>query len=619
MVNSLRFIIVPALVCAAPLAAAEFSNLPLPQQSLAALQKTAVAAVKEGAWKEWSEWLGLLLSAELSRPAFKPTADSVLKLMAQPQTALALAQWRLLTFTGPDNFKSVAEKNGAEFLTWLFSTPAALHAYLGSGPLDKEGTARGLEIWRDLYTADPGSREGLWLRVAAATALAHTETVKSLADGGDIDPVKRYQYFRNAHASSLLAPSFDKAAAWELRFVVNSWARDEELAWVLGAMDPKNKSQEKIGEACWMVPYRGENSKGVSVQNGPEYYDHKPVTLELMHTVGGVCGAISKFGTAAAQAYGVPAMPVGQPGHCAFLWKKDPSTWRTGNDIEGWPGSSEHGGINIHWGNRGSYVLLMEEAHHDAGAFLGSEQALWAAALAGPNAVGMLQAAVKIQPLNAGAWQALTKALLDDKATPLVVVQNAARDLMQTLSNHPLPLIDLLAPLEAKLELTDAAKRRQFVAGVCAAITKGDIKRQLGCGQAAQSELVKRHASSLLPGGGKSLAAMLDTENAGANASITDEQRAMVLSIVEAAVEASRGRGDLQDALTGRYLGLMSGNPASLARAIKFFGSLFETAKTNPDRKPAIALARRLILLAAKADDLDAMEKYSSECRRLLK
>ena len=33
-------------------------------------------------------------------------------------------------------------------------------------------------------------------------------------------------------------------------------------------------------------------------------------------------------------------------------------------ELSGWAGSTQHGGIYIHWGDRGSYVLLMEEAHH---------------------------------------------------------------------------------------------------------------------------------------------------------------------------------------------------------------------------------------------------------------
>ena len=35
----------------------------------------------------------------------------------------------------------------------------------------------------------------------------------------------------------------------------------------------------------------------------------------------GVCGAVSKFGASCCQAFGVAAMPVAQPGHCAMIWR----------------------------------------------------------------------------------------------------------------------------------------------------------------------------------------------------------------------------------------------------------------------------------------------------------
>lgn len=627
MISPTRSLLLLSLFSAS-MAGAELPTTPLAQQTPSALQQSTVAAVKAGGFKEWAELLGKQLAEETGRSGFNGSPEAVKKVADSPVLSLALAQWKLLTVIGPDNFKEVADKDGVEFLTWLFTNREALHAYLGSGPLDKDGTAHGLEIWRDIFKADSKSRDGLWMRVAAAVALAHTVPVKSLADGGEIDPLRRYQYFKNAHSSGLLFDSFNQAGVWELRFVVNSWARDEELAWVVSAIDPKNKSQEKVGEACWMVPYRLENAKGVSVQNGPEYYDHKPVTMELMHTVGGVCGAISKFGTAAAQAHGIPAMPVGQPGHCAFLWKKDPQTWRTGNDISGWPGSTEHGGTYIHWGNRGSYVLMMEQAHREPARFLASEQARWlsAATKEAAKSTSLLETAAKIQPFNGGAWLDLISAHAKAKA-PLPVWQQLAGAIMRALPDHPIPMTEFLAKFDDNLGLSDAEARRKYVGGVCAAIAAGSLEAQHNCGQAAQAELISRQARALAPKSTAMVDALLkgedgDDDNSnkgkGKGVELDEIQRSGIQSLVEAALNASAKRSDLENALTGRYLGLMSSYPAALSRALKFFAGLFEQAKTNPDRKPAIALARRLILLAEKAEDLAVMEKYSAECQRLL-
>lgn len=614
----LPLVALTALLGFAPLVAADQATEPLAKQTEAFLQKIAAEAVRDGNWQEWTDWLNTSLTTEFSSSEIAADTSSVSQLLSRPRTTLALSQWRLLSITGPDHFQAVADKDGIEFLTWLFNNQEALNAYLGSGPLDQENTARGLEIWRDIFNKDRGSREGLWMRVAAATALSHTVPVKSLADGGEIDPLKRYLYFKNSQASGQLAPTFDKLATWELRYVVNSWARDEELAWVRDAMKPELRTQEKIGNAAYMVPYRGVNAKGVSVHSGAKYYDNKPVTLEAMHTIGGVCGAISKFGTASVQGFGIPAMPVGQPGHCAFLWKDSPTHWRTGNDIFGFPGSSQHGGIYIHWGNRASYVLLMEAAHRDPKKFLASEQVRWAAKLAGQNAIPLLQIAVKVQPLNAGAWQILTKKLAEDPSTTTETWQTAARSLMQAMPEHPLPLIDLLAPMEAHLDLKDGDTRTQYLKNVSSVIANGNAEAQQNCAQAAVTELVQRQATAVLPGGEKELNTLLNEKNPEGADKESSQKRLAVLDLVEAAMKASSNRSDIENALTGRYFAMMTSNPASLARTIKFYGGLFEVAKTNGDRKPAIALARKLILLAAKAENRPAMVKYSQECQKLL-
>jgi len=72
--------------------------------------------------------------------------------------------------------------------------------------------------------------------------------------------------------------------------------------------------------------------------------------------VGSVCGGISKFGVDMAQAFGLPAMPVGQPGHCAFIWYKN-GGFALSNDINGWAGSSTHGGIAPAWNGLTKYSV----------------------------------------------------------------------------------------------------------------------------------------------------------------------------------------------------------------------------------------------------------------------
>ena len=87
------------------------------------------------------------------------------------------------------------------------------------------------------------------------------------------------------------------------------------------------------------------------------------LSLQVLHEVGAVCGGVSKFGVAMAQSFGIPAMPIGQPGHCAFIWwKGDEEGWVLSNDVSGLARSTMHDGIQWTWGEKISYVLLMEAA-----------------------------------------------------------------------------------------------------------------------------------------------------------------------------------------------------------------------------------------------------------------
>ena len=63
-----------------------------------------------------------------------------------------------------------------------------------------------------------------------------------------------------------------------------------------------------------------------------------------------------------AQAHGIPAMPVAQPGHCAFLWWKN-GNWTLANDVSDLKLSSIHEGVQLPWcTDKACYVLLMNEA-----------------------------------------------------------------------------------------------------------------------------------------------------------------------------------------------------------------------------------------------------------------
>ena len=88
----------------------------------------------------------------------------------------------------------------------------------------------------------------------------------------------------------------------------------------------------------WECNYRLFNCFGASV-HGPDYYrpwEHRWSIQELRYRVGGVCGALSKFGSHGAEAHGIRSYTAGQPGHCAYmLWNFDEDRWGHAYSVTG--------------------------------------------------------------------------------------------------------------------------------------------------------------------------------------------------------------------------------------------------------------------------------------------
>ena len=96
-----------------------------------------------------------------------------------------------------------------------------------------------------------------------------------------------------------------------------------------------------------------KNGKECSIHRSKDFYENQPVTWPWVEKLGGVCGEVSKTCVGACQARGVPAMPVGQPGHCALIWAKPNNKgswdWTLYNDVGGITNAYRHGRIQTPW------------------------------------------------------------------------------------------------------------------------------------------------------------------------------------------------------------------------------------------------------------------------------
>ena len=177
--------------------------------------------------------------------------------------------------------------------------------------------------------------------IATATALEFAR------HGWSVDAAcKRAEYFVRNWRQDRLHKIFDTLPLWQRR-VVCGWKGDhssgtpESFTWALYNV---NVTDDRYTGCCWRCGYVLNNVYGESVHGEPYYSAFEGMYTGRHHQftqdVGGVCGSLSHFGASAACAAGVPALTMGEPGHCAY------TVWVDGKWTPAYSISWERG---IHW------------------------------------------------------------------------------------------------------------------------------------------------------------------------------------------------------------------------------------------------------------------------------
>jgi hypothetical protein len=369
------------------------------------------------------------------------------KLAATPGYLHTLMQAELLRVTGVENVaKLMATPNGRAFLSTFMANPAWLEMYLANGPVP-ENTPDGLATLRDIWLTDRAPDAAKYRHLATAVALVfNTDPQKrrlrgvTTRDRNPLTPIVRYTFFKESHKAGKLKPLFDKLATWELRWVVGAPVENEALAWL---QEHVNVPLAEFDGVCWIPRYRGVNDFGNTVQ-GPLFYPARSQLNWAEDTAahGGVCGALSTFGTFNAMAHGVPATTKGQPGHCAHAIRFAPGDWKP---CFGGPDGSAH----LHFGpDNFAYVWLADDAYSAADSMRRSIQLAWYARRT--NARADFAAAVTAHPLNWLAWQDYVAKCLADPACGADDWKKISDVVITGLGKHPRPMCDLLAQFDEK-------------------------------------------------------------------------------------------------------------------------------------------------------------------------
>ena len=279
----------------------------------------------------------------LPRPAPKGTppprfpADVVRRRLVDiaPKSELTEKQKRdivlsaVLRAIGKDGWERLCARPGANaFIIAFFRDRTWLEDFAWSGPCRGDAAILALEslVFQDRQRWITG--DGAGRRFATAVALEYPDKDEAwLAD------------FLDAYRTTAAAGRLHKRAlsqpVWQWRFAVHQGqptaSVDDAPRQQRFLSEYMNTPQHDYGGACWTVPYRAYNCFGESVQ-GPLYYESWAAAGEwpkrrYSPIVGGVCGELSKFGSACANAHGLPSCTAGQPGHCAYTRRLADGKW----------------------------------------------------------------------------------------------------------------------------------------------------------------------------------------------------------------------------------------------------------------------------------------------------
>lgn len=272
---------------------------------------------------------------------------------------LAIAQYAVLRLIGQKGWKDLTSRPGSEkFVKAFMSDRTWLEDFAWSGTFPENSTdgwanagsgpgdgARSILALESLIFQD----NGRWVELDGGkfednegrrfmTALAQVYPDKDEAWLADV---------LDAYRTSALTGRLHKSAydqpVWLWRFAVHqghaTGSCDDMAAQQRHLEKFVNLPMREYGGTPWMIVYRLKNCFGDSV-HGPWYY--KPWSTagewpkrKMSQMVGGVCGELSKFGSAIANSHGMPSTTVGQPGHCAYSRRLPNGRWEINYNVTG--------------------------------------------------------------------------------------------------------------------------------------------------------------------------------------------------------------------------------------------------------------------------------------------
>lgn len=266
---------------------------------------------------------------------------STLALAAPAKRDIATVRNYIRRCVGEKALSSIAgREGGSAFLKKFLSDQDWMEQFAGSGPWKSvHGNAPAVVPGDALSALDllAWNDEGGFMATKAGRNAA---TALALNHGSAFSPEKLVEVmacYREWMRDGTLHPSAAGLDVHQWREVMsfgqNAELPVDSLRWI---HDFANLPADRYAALHRVCHYRLHNCFGDSV-HGPMYYapwEHSWNVQELRLRVGGVCGALSKFGSHCAASHGIRAFTAGQPAHCAYLvWDLDADRWSIGNSV----------------------------------------------------------------------------------------------------------------------------------------------------------------------------------------------------------------------------------------------------------------------------------------------
>ena len=387
------------------------------------------------------------------------------------RSKLRIAQYAVLRRIGKEGWDALAARPGSRpFVRRFFSDRTWMEDFVWSGACeDWPAAIRALEslVFQD---------GGCWIeggdapprRFATAAALMcpreseewyadvldsfrTTAQAKRLHPETRVQPVWRWRYgiAHLTHARDSYQDFVNRYRGSPEEYPEPLWA-----SWLQRHLDAySNVRWGKYSTAHHAIPYRSFNCFGESVQT-PEYNRPWHAAGEWLHRrwtpiVGGVCGELSTFGAMSSNAHGLPAIPVGQPHHCAYVRRLKDGKWEIDNSVNF--GTGFHSILPFRDSYRYTYCQAHEgtfegdrEKRHDADRMLELAHLAESEGRPAEEVAAYFKAAHAAWPHHYVAWR-MESEWVERTGRPLAAHRDFAKRCATALKGWRQPLWDVLS------------------------------------------------------------------------------------------------------------------------------------------------------------------------------